>query len=128
EAAQRVPGRPVTAYVAAGSNIDPERHLRRAIDALGERYGRVRLSGVYRNPPVGISGGRFLNLVLAFDTAEPAAAVCAELARLEKAAGRGEGMQRRGPRTLDLDLLLYGDAVIHEGAVNVPHPDIGRYD
>lgn len=113
--------------MAAGSNLDPELHLVRAVRALRDRYGALKVSNVYRNPPVGIGGGHFLNLVLGFETTGTAHEVRAELDRLEREAGRGEGAARGGPRTLDLDLLLYGDAVIRDGRIDVPHPDIGRY-
>lgn len=115
----------VTAYVSAGSNIAPEANLRLAIGELRRRYGAVRLSPVYRTPAVGFAGDDFLNLVLAFDTAEPAAAIVAELERLHALAGRRRGPSAFMARTLDLDLLLYGDAVLPE--LKVPRDDIRKY-
>lgn len=115
----------VTAYVSAGSNIAPEANLRLAIGELRRRYGALRLSPVYRTPAVGFAGDDFLNLVVAFDTAEPAADVVAELERLHGLAGRRRGPSAFMSRTLDLDLLLYGDAVIP--ALKVPRDDIRKY-
>jgi 2-amino-4-hydroxy-6-hydroxymethyldihydropteridine diphosphokinase len=64
---------------------------------------------------------------LRFRTAEPPAAVVAELERLHVLAGRVRGLERFAPRTLDLDLLLYGDAIITEHAIRVPRDDIVKY-
>lgn len=117
----------VDVYVSAGSNVAPEDNLRRACRELARRFGPLAISGVYRNPPVGFSGDDFLNLVLRFRTAEPPPAVVAELERLHVLAGRVRGPERFAPRTLDLDLLLYGDAIIPEAGIRVPREDILRY-
>lgn len=119
--------RVVTAYVSAGSNIDPLPNLRLAVAELRRRFGRLRLSPVYRTPAVGFAGDDFLNLVLAFETSEPAAEVVAELERLHTLAGRQRGPNAFASRTLDLDLLLYGDAVMPEPPVKVPREDIRKY-
>jgi 2-amino-4-hydroxy-6-hydroxymethyldihydropteridine diphosphokinase len=118
---------PVTAYVSAGSNIAPEANLRLAIRELRQTFGPLRLSPVYRTPAVGFDGDDFLNLVLAFETTLPAAAVVAELERLHELAGRRRGPSAFASRTLDLDLLLYGDAVIPEAPIKVPRADIRKY-
>jgi 2-amino-4-hydroxy-6-hydroxymethyldihydropteridine diphosphokinase len=117
----------VTAYVSAGSNIDPLPNLRLAVAELRRRFGQIRLSPVYRTPAVGFAGDDFLNLVLAFETSEPAAEVVAELERLHTLAGRQRGPNAFASRTLDLDLLLYGDAVIPEPPIKVPRDDIRKY-
>lgn len=117
----------VDVYVSAGSNVAPEENLRLACRELARHYGPLSISGVYRNPPVGFTGDDFLNLVLRFRTAEPPTAVVAELERLHVLAGRVRGLERFAPRTLDLDLLLYGDAVIAEHAIRVPREDILKY-
>lgn len=117
----------VTAYVSAGSNIEPLPNLRLAIAELRRRFGPLQLSPVYRTPAVGFAGDDFLNLVLAFATSEPADAVVAELERLHGLAGRQRGPSAFASRTLDLDLLLYGDAVIPEPPIKVPREDIRKY-
>ncbi len=117
----------VDVYVSAGSNVDPEHNLRLACRELARRFGPLAISGVYRNPPVGFAGDDFLNLVLRFRTADPPVAVVAELERLHVLAGRVRGTARFAPRTLDLDLLLYGDAIIPEHAIRVPREDILKY-
>ena len=114
-------------YVSAGSNMAPEDNLRLACRELRKRFGSLDLSGVYRSPPVGFDGDDFLNLVLRFTTSETPSAIVAELERLHALAGRVRGSARFASRTLDLDLLLYGSAVIPEPPIRVPREDIGEY-
>jgi 2-amino-4-hydroxy-6-hydroxymethyldihydropteridine diphosphokinase len=118
---------PVDVYVSAGSNVAPEENLRLACRELRKRFGSIDVSSVYRNPPVGFVGDDFLNLVLRFRTDEPPAAIIAELERLHALAGRVRASARFAPRTLDLDLLLYGSAVLPEPPIRVPREDIGEY-
>jgi len=117
----------VDVYVSAGSNVAPEENLRLACRELRRRFGPLDISDTYRNPPVGFSGDFFFNLVLRFRTAESPAAVVAELERLHALAGRVRGPERFAPRTLDLDLLLYGAAVIPDAGIRVPREDILKY-
>jgi len=121
------PRPPVDVYVSAGSNVAPEKNLSVACRELAHRFGPLRLSGVYRNPPVGFAGDDFLNLVVHFRTTEPPSVIVAELERLHTLAGRVRGLERFAPRALDLDLLLYGAAVLAEPGIRVPREDILEY-
>lgn len=114
-------------YVGAGSNIEPERHLRAALASLAESFGVLRVSPVYRNRPVGFDGDDFLNMVIGFDTELELGEVAAELDRIEGAGGRVRDDRKFAPRTLDLDLLLYGDAALEHQGINVPRDEIMRY-
>jgi 2-amino-4-hydroxy-6-hydroxymethyldihydropteridine diphosphokinase len=114
-------------YVGAGSNIAPERHLAAGLRALAARYGVLRLSPVYRNSPVGFEGADFLNMVIAFETDAPVTEVAGALARIEAANGRSRSEEKFAPRTLDLDLLLYGELVLSTDGVQVPRDEITRY-
>lgn len=118
---------PVDVYVGAGSNVDPEHHLREACRALRTEFGELRLSPVYRTAAVGFDGEDFLNFVVAFRTASTPEAVVEVLERLHDAAGRVRGPNPFSPRSLDLDLLLYGNAVIPDQPIRVPRDDITRY-
>lgn len=118
---------PVDVYVSAGSNVAPAENLRRACAELRKRFGELEISGVYRNRAVGFAGDDFLNLVLRFRTVESPAAIIAELERLHVLAGRVRGPDPFSSRTLDLDLLLYGDAVLPDPAIRVPREDIRKY-
>ena len=117
----------VDVYVSAGSNVAPEDNLRLACRELRRRFGPLDISATFRNPSVGFAGDDFLNLVLRFRTAESPATVVAELERLHGLAGRVRGADRFAPRTLDLDLLLYGAAVLPEAGIRVPREDILKY-
>lgn len=121
-------GRPAAvAYVGAGSNIDPAAHLREALRRLEHAFGPVSASAVYRSEAVGFDGNDFLNLVAAFRTTLPAREVVAELDRIEAAAGRRREGERFAARTLDLDLLMYDDAVVDEPGLKLPRDDILEY-
>lgn len=118
-------GRPeVTAYVALGANLgDAASTLRDALQTLGRTPGLslLRASSLYRTAPIDSSGPDYLNAVAEVATTLSAPALLAALQGIENAAGR-ERPYRNAPRTLDLDLLLYGSARIDSPDLTVPHP------
>ena len=116
----------VEVFVGVGSNVDPERHIRAAAVLLRERFGKVRFSPLYKNKAVGFEGDDFLNGVAAFGTTLGVETVNAVLDEIELQCGRERGAARFSPRTLDLDLLLYGDSV-SEAPVRLPRKEILRY-
>jgi 2-amino-4-hydroxy-6-hydroxymethyldihydropteridine diphosphokinase len=115
----------VIAYVGLGSNLDHPRE--QVLAALGElaQLPESRLlsrSRLYRSAPIGSAAQPdFVNAVAQLETALPPARLLAELQAIEIRHGR-ERPFREAPRTLDLDLLLYGDAVISSTTLTVPHP------
>lgn len=112
------------AFVAAGSNVRPRASLRRAIATLAAEYPSLASSRAYSNPAAGFDGDDFINLVLRFETGLPLPALRERLKAVEREGGREPGAARWGPRTLDLDLLLYGDLVGRHAGATLPHPDI----
>ncbi len=114
-------------YIGAGSNVDPRRHLRAGLVALADRYGLLKVSPVYRNSAVGFAGDDFLNLVIGFETDEPVGDVVRYLGDVEAANGRTRTEEKFSPRTLDLDLLLYGNLVGEFDGVELPRSEITRY-
>jgi len=115
------------AYVALGSNLgDREGTLRAALDALAAEPGIdfVAVSRFYDTDPVGyLDQPRFLNGAAAIDTELPAGELLQRLLAVELRFGRSrEDVPAQGPRTLDLDLLLYGGAEIDEPGLRIPHP------
>lgn len=117
--------RPVAAYVALGSNLcDPRAQVERGFDALAGlplTVLRAR-SRLYRTPPWGIPDQPdFVNAVARLETSLPPRELLDALQGVETRAGRVRGA-RYGPRTLDLDLLLYGDVELHEPGLVIPHP------
>ncbi|BAV32495.1 2-amino-4-hydroxy-6-hydroxymethyldihydropteridine pyrophosphokinase [Sulfuricaulis limicola] len=114
-------------YIGIGSNIDRENSIRGAVRELTAHYGQLTLSPVYESKALGFEGENFYNLVTGFDSAEPIEQITETLSRIESRLGRVRQENRFSARTLDLDLLLYGDLVQHDDKVNLPHPDIRRY-
>jgi len=115
------------AYVALGSNLgDREATIRDALAALAAEPGIevAAVSTLTDTEPVGVvDQPRFLNGVAAVDTELSPGELLAVLLAVERRFGRvREGVPRHGPRTLDLDLLVYGDAVVDEPGLTVPHP------
>ena len=110
------------AYLSLGSNLDPERHLRMAIEALRARFGDVRVSGVYRFPAVGYAGADFLNAAAALRTDLSPQALNAWLHALEDAHGRDRRGPRYSDRTLDIDIVLYDDLVAEGDGSSGPGP------
>jgi len=113
------------AYVGIGSNVEPERHIVMAVQALRGRFGALTLSPMYQNKAVGFEGDDFLNGVIGLDTDLSVPDLKRALDEVELACGRQRGAARFAPRTLDLDLLVYGDRV--DAAAKLPRGDILRY-
>lgn len=113
-------------YVGVGSNIDNERNIRLGILALKERFGKLDISPVYESKPVGFQGKNFYNLVVGFDTSESPEQTAASLHSIESSFGRNREKGKIS-RTLDLDLLLFGDLVLDGEDIHVPRTDILNY-
>jgi 2-amino-4-hydroxy-6-hydroxymethyldihydropteridine diphosphokinase len=111
-------------YVAAGSNVAPEENLARAVAELKKQFPGTRVSPWYRNRAVGFSGDDFINLVAGFSTELSLAEVLDRLHAIEALCGRTRDAARWAPRSMDLDVLLYGDLVCDEGHVKLPRPDL----
>ncbi len=116
--------REVRAFLGLGSNLgDRLENLRRAVELLDGVDGIrvVRTSGVYETAPVGPPQPDYLNAVAEVSTSLPAHELLAAALRVEQELGRVRA-ERWGPRTLDVDLLTYGDERIDEPGLTVPHP------
>ena len=111
-------------YVAAGSNVEPAKHMELAVKELARAFPGARFSPWYRNTAVGFSGDDFINLVAGFDTALPLVQVLQQLHAIETLCGRPRAAPRWAPRSMDLDVLLYGDLVAEQPGVKVPRPDL----
>lgn len=119
-----MPRAPVTAYVALGANLgDAVQGVRRGIEALRVLPDTqvIRSSPLYRTAPVEAGGPDYVNAVVEIATRLVAPELLARLQAIESAAGR-ERPYRNAPRTLDLDLLLFGSAHIDSDALTLPHP------
>jgi 2-amino-4-hydroxy-6-hydroxymethyldihydropteridine diphosphokinase len=115
---------PVTAYIGLGANLgNAAQSISQAIASLGSlpQTQVIQASPYYRSAPVDASGPDYINAVAAIETALNAPDLLAHLQALEAAAGR-QRPYANAPRTLDLDLLLYGSASIQSPQLTVPHP------
>jgi 2-amino-4-hydroxy-6-hydroxymethyldihydropteridine diphosphokinase len=113
-------------YVAAGSNVAPRENLRRALDVLDRHFATLTVSRAYANAAVGFEGDDFINLVVGFRTRLTVREVIERLHEAEAACGREREAPKWAPRTMDLDILLYGDAVCTEPGLTLPRPDLLR--
>lgn len=120
------PATEVIAYIGIGANLgDARANVQDAIARLARLPGAslVDASASYRTAPIDSSGDDYVNAVARISTTLPAEALLQALHAIEAAHGR-ERPYRNAPRTLDLDLLLYGDAQIASATLTVPHPRI----
>ncbi len=117
------------AFVGLGSNLgEREAMIRLALDDLARlpQTTLVRASSLYDTEPTGdVDQPNFLNAVAQLDTELTARQLLWNLLLIEKRLGRVR-TQKWGPRTIDLDLLLYGSQVVEESDLNVPHPELTR--
>jgi 2-amino-4-hydroxy-6-hydroxymethyldihydropteridine diphosphokinase len=112
------------AYIGVGANLgDARANVEDALARLGAlpATALLRRSSAWRSAPIDSSGDDYVNAVACIDTTLTPAGLLAALQAIELAHGR-ERPYRNAPRTLDLDLLLYGDEVIDTAALQVPHP------
>ncbi|MDB6091261.1 MAG: 2-amino-4-hydroxy-6-hydroxymethyldihydropteridine diphosphokinase [Gammaproteobacteria bacterium] len=111
-------------YVAVGSNVDAKRNVGLATRELEREFPTVRFSPWYRNRAVGFEGEDFINLVAGFTTEVPVHEVLARLHMIETLCGRPRDAPRWAPRSMDLDILLYGDLLLDEPRLKLPRPDL----
>jgi len=110
-------------YLSLGSNIgDREHHLREAIARL-ETVGKVTsVSSLYETEPVEVTDqGWFLNCVVAMETSLSPSPLMSQLLEIERNLGR-ERIQKKGPRKIDIDILLVDDLVVDSPSLTIPHP------
>jgi 2-amino-4-hydroxy-6-hydroxymethyldihydropteridine diphosphokinase len=119
---------PVIAYIGIGSNLqDPLAQVGRALQELEglPRSGCTRASGLYRSPPMGPpSQPDYINAVAELKTRLAPQDLLWGLQAIEHRHGRRRGVGRWGPRTLDLDLLLYGELMLESEGLIIPHPGL----
>jgi 2-amino-4-hydroxy-6-hydroxymethyldihydropteridine diphosphokinase len=114
----------VIAYIALGANLgDAKATVLRAMDDIAKLPDTqvAQHSSLYRTAPVDSSGPDYINAVVQIVTTLPAPLLLEQLQKLEQQAGRQRPFAN-APRTLDLDILLYGSASIHSASLSIPHP------
>ncbi|AJD49412.1 7, 8-Dihydro-6-hydroxymethylpterin-pyrophosphokinase, HPPK [Isoalcanivorax pacificus W11-5] len=114
-------------YLSLGSNIDREHNIRAGLDALAAQFGEVHLSPVYESEAVGFDGAPFLNLVARIDTGLPLGELAGLLRDIEADHGRVRGDKKFASRTLDIDVLTYGDLTGLVDGVELPRDEILKH-
>jgi len=113
------------AYLSLGSNLEPQAHLRAALVELRQRFGEIVVSPAYRFAAVGFAGPDFLNLAVGIETDLDASSLNDWLHALEDRQGRRRDVPRFSSRTLDIDIVLFGDQVIDgPGHLQVPRKEL----
>jgi 2-amino-4-hydroxy-6-hydroxymethyldihydropteridine diphosphokinase len=112
-------------YLSLGSNIgDRAENLHTAIDRLGAFGEVVAVSSFYETEPVGFTAQAwFLNCAIALDTEKTPQQLIAGILAIEQQLGRRRG-QQKGPRIIDIDILLFGSSLVEEPGLAIPHPAI----
>lgn len=110
-------------FLSLGSNIQRYSHLNRALDAL-QKIAPLRCSQVYESESVGFSGSLFLNMVVAFNTTLSIAELAGILRAIELDNGRVLNAPKFSPRTLDIDILTYGELCGDHAGVQLPRAEI----
>jgi 2-amino-4-hydroxy-6-hydroxymethyldihydropteridine diphosphokinase len=112
-------------YLSLGSNVEPVRYLRVALDALRGRFGALDISPAYRSAAVGFDGADFINLAVSLDTDLSPQALNDWLHALEDRNGRRRDVPRYADRTLDVDIVLYDDLVTQgTGHLDIPRKEL----
>jgi 2-amino-4-hydroxy-6-hydroxymethyldihydropteridine diphosphokinase len=117
----------VRAWLSLGSNQLPRRYLPSAIAELRASFGQLDISPVYESEAVGFTGENFLNLVVGIHTNQSVQAVNHHLKEIEDRHDRVRNENRFAARTLDIDLLTYGDQIIDSDGIRLPRDEILRY-
>ncbi len=113
------------AFVSVGSNIEPEQNVRKAVGMLAQDVGLAGISTVYLNDPLGRpEQEHYYNCVVEIETETSPLELKALLRRIEEALGRVRSADRFAARTIDLDLILYGDLVMNTEGLVLPDPEI----
>ncbi len=114
-------------YLSLGSNIDRDHSIRQAVAQLTERFGTLEISTVYESDAVGFEGDSFYNLVVGFESNLGWETIQQQLRRIEEENGRERGAEKFSPRTLDIDLLIYGDLDLQADGIDLPRAEIFKY-
>jgi 2-amino-4-hydroxy-6-hydroxymethyldihydropteridine diphosphokinase len=112
-------------YLSLGSNVQPQRYLRAAIDELRQRFGALTVSPAYRSKAVGFDGAPFVNLAVGLDTDLSPTDLNDWLHALEDRHGRRRDVPRYADRTLDVDIVFYDDLILDgPGHLQIPRNEL----
>ncbi|KJY83597.1 2-amino-4-hydroxy-6-hydroxymethyldihydropteridine pyrophosphokinase [Vibrio galatheae] len=116
----------ITAYIGIGSNIERRKHIAAAIDELTNIGADIRLSTIYECESIGFDSSAFYNLVVEMKTSFNLTEFSSQLRNIERKLGRAENASKFEPRTIDLDIILFGEHT-SETKPELPRRDIFEY-
>lgn len=114
-------------YISLGSNIEKEKNVISALHALEKQFGKLIVSSTYESEAVGFAGEPFYNLIIGFNSNLDVKQVAKILRKIEEQHGRTRNCKKFSSRTLDLDLILYGELIISDGRLQIPRDEIEHY-
>ena len=114
-------------FASLGSNQNREHNIRSAVRSIRGHFGKLQCSTVYQNKAVGFEGDDFLNMVLSFQSNRPPQEIQEIFRSIETGHGRTRLETKFTPRTLDIDLIIYGNLVINERQLQLPREDVAKY-
>lgn len=115
-----------TLALSLGSNIDAQRNIRLALDALARQFSSLSLSSVYESESIGFDGDNFLNLVVVVETDLSLVLVQEFLKQLEESQGRDRTQAKFSSRPIDVDILFYGSDDGASLSIELPRAEITR--
>ena len=113
--------------LSLGSNIDAPNNIRKAVRALRHEFDALKCSSVYESEAIGFEGANFLNLVAIIETTADLSSISSFLKLLEDRFGRNREQPRFSARTLDVDILFYGDEKTKSDEIELPKEEITQY-
>ena len=113
--------------LSLGSNIDAPNNIRKAVRALRHEFDALKCSSVYESEAIGFVGANFLNLVAIIETTADLSSISSFLKLLEDRFGRNREQPRFSARTLDVDILFYGDEKTKTDEIELPKEEITQY-
>lgn len=113
-------------YLSIGSNVERHKHIVAALDALAALFGELVISSVYESKSIGFDGSNFFNLVVGAQTDLSILELSETLKQIEDDNGRKRSGPKFSPRTLDIDILIYGTFVGVEAGVELPRAEITK--
>jgi len=113
-------------FLGLGSNLEREKNIKAGLYALKNLFGELIISPIYESESVGFKGRHFYNLVISLNTELSIAQLSESLKKIEDENGRVRSGPKYSPRTLDIDILTYGDFVGVEANVELPRDEITR--
>ncbi|OBU25015.1 2-amino-4-hydroxy-6-hydroxymethyldihydropteridine diphosphokinase [Photobacterium aquimaris] len=116
----------ITAYISIGSNVEREHYLPAGVAAVAKLATAWRMSRVFEAEPVGFEGDNFFNSVIEIKTSLSLVTLQQSLKEIERQLGRPDNAAKNQSRTIDLDILLYGD-VINEASPTLPRSDLYKF-